>query len=713
MIDTGEAFFCELVESIPQMVWTKDANGRNAYCNRQLIDYMHVSMDEFLNNSWNVAHPDDILRGQSLWRTAVSAGTTYEAELRLRPKHSKTYRWFLVRAVPHRDASGHIDKWFGTTTDIDAQRRAFAALDFLAQSGSHLAGVQTVDVVLDRLAHASLTGLADMSIFDLEENGVFRRLVVTSPDIPASSVAELQAFGAPRPHEHHPIASVMQTGATLLVPQVDDTFIGTSIADERRQDAWRTLDIRSFVCAPMIVPGRVLGTVTLLRTGVSVPFEPPEVNVIEEVARRAAVAIDAIRLGDRDLQTARNMQTFADMGESVAASVGLAATLDAAMRVIVPARVDWAYINLTDEHGDLRLAAVYHPDDATRRMISQHIGTLYDENDRVESATREVLRTHAPVFMPYPSYARGEGVVNRSVLDVLWRAGLTSFAVVPLFSGATVRGTINLCMSTEARALTNDDVAFFQEYARRLGPVIGNAELFERERRVARSFQAAALPASMPNVPGFAFDAMYEAGKAESLVGGDWYDVFLLNDGRFVISIGDVAGSGLSAAVTMACVRQALRGAAHVQAEPVVMLAAADRALLDPQERFVTAFVGVVDPRTLMLTYHSAGHPPARLRMPDGDVIELASGGPPLGLFAQMEHEVAHTVHVPPGALLVLYTDGLTESTRNVLEGDERLRNALRSGTMRAAEHPAQRLHDAILADGSHDDVAILTLSVL
>jgi serine phosphatase RsbU (regulator of sigma subunit) len=143
------------------------------------------------------------------------------------------------------------------------------------------------------------------------------------------------------------------------------------------------------------------------------------------------------------------------------------------------------------------------------------------------------------------------------------------------------------------------------------------------------------------------------------------------------------------------------------------MLAAADRALNDPTDRFATAFVGVIDPRTLTLSYHSAGHPPPLLRRPDATLSELERGGPPLGLYAGNEPSPAHTLTLLPGSLLVLYTDGLTESTRNMLAGEERLRVALADAATAAAAHPAQYLHDRVLADGSHDDVAVLTVRVL
>jgi serine phosphatase RsbU (regulator of sigma subunit) len=280
-----------------------------------------------------------------------------------------------------------------------------------------------------------------------------------------------------------------------------------------------------------------------------------------------------------------------------------------------------------------------------------------------------------------------------------------------LFSGAAVRGTVHLCRQTDDCKFVQSDVVFFQEFARRLAPAIANAEVFERERRVARSFQDAALPKRLPAVQGLDFNAIYEAGKAEALVGGDWYDAFPLVDGRIVVSIGDVAGSGLSAAVTMASVRQAIRGAAHAKADPSGMLDAADRALDDPERCFVTAFVGVIDPAKSTITYQCAGHPPPVLRMPDASVAELVSGGPPLGLRTGGETSPS-TADLPAGSLLVLYTDGLIESTHDILEGQARLRAALVDDTVVRAENPAQMLHDLILCEGSRDDVAVLTVKL-
>jgi serine phosphatase RsbU (regulator of sigma subunit)/anti-sigma regulatory factor (Ser/Thr protein kinase) len=235
---------------------------------------------------------------------------------------------------------------------------------------------------------------------------------------------------------------------------------------------------------------------------------------------------------------------------------------------------------------------------------------------------------------------------------------------------------------------------------------------YVREQRVARTFQSAALPTSLPSVPGVVFDGFYAPGKSEALIGGDWFDALRLPDGRIVISIGDVAGSGLDAAVIMANMRQVIRGIAHVHSDPAMILEAADRVLrAEHPERFVTAFVALYEPMYHTLTFASAGHNRPFKREPSGAIAELASEGLPLGLRVRGESNHSVTA-VVPGTFLVFYTDGLVESTHDYEDGERRLRSALANRAILDDAHPARRIHDVVLENGSRDDVAILTMRI-
>jgi PAS domain S-box-containing protein len=234
---------------------------------------------------------------------------------------------------------------------------------------------------------------------------------------------------------------------------------------------------------------------------------------------------------------------------------------------------------------------------------------------------------------------------------------------------------------------------------------------YDRERRASEAFQEAALPKALPTEPGVSFSAVYQAGSSEALVGGDWYDAFRLLDGRIVLSVGDVMGSGLDAAVMMSAVRQSIRGAAQIYPDPCAVLDAADRALRSGNpEAIVTAFVAVVDPFDHSITYASAGHPPPFLREEDGEIVKLSGSGPPLGLRPDQQEQTSQILSLPTRpSMLVLYTDGFTEVTRNIDEGEQLLGRLMESEHVLSAPDPAREIV-ATVTDQLHDDVAILVV---
>ena len=278
-------------------------------------------------------------------------------------------------------------------------------------------------------------------------------------------------------------------------------------------------------------------------------------------------------------------------------------------------------------------------------------------------------------------------------------------SVVPIGLADDVLGWLVCCsVADEMRALV-------PELASRLGAAISNANAYAREHRVASTFQRAALSEDVPDVPGLRFSALYHAAQAEASVGGDWYDAFRLPDGRLVLSVGDVAGSGLEAAVTMASVRQSIRTAALINPNPAAVLDAVDRIVRAMRHgRFVTAFVAVYDPVCAELVFANAGHPPPLMRDRGGSVVELAHGDLPLGLRQSDDNEPS-AAPVEPGSLLVVYTDGLTEFERDPETAHQRLLAAV--GRCGGAETDLARSVFSAVSEGrpTHDDVAILIVS--
>jgi serine phosphatase RsbU (regulator of sigma subunit)/CHASE3 domain sensor protein len=233
--------------------------------------------------------------------------------------------------------------------------------------------------------------------------------------------------------------------------------------------------------------------------------------------------------------------------------------------------------------------------------------------------------------------------------------------------------------------------------------------LYENEKRIADALQEAFLQKTLPLTPGVGLHATYVPASREAQVGGDWYDAFALPDNRILFSIGDVAGHGLDAAVVMNRARQAIVSAALHENDPAVVLARANRSLLVQDSRMVTAICGYLDPASRTIVYATAGHPAPVMARPDGTAEFMEQSGLPLGIVPEARYTTFHAV-AEPGALMVLYTDGVLEHKRDVIAGQARLLEAARRAV--GCSDPALTIEQCVF-EGSRptDDVAILAIS--
>jgi PAS domain S-box-containing protein len=398
----------------------------------------------------------------------------------------------------------------------------------------------------------------------------------------------------------------------------------------------------------------------------------------------------------------------AKAGEALAESLDLQATLERLLAIIVPEFGDWAAIDLFDDNDRLKTVAAIHADPEKVRLVKRLVGR-YTHNPKYEPAIAEALRMGRPMVIGAVREELLEKAAAPNYLAAIRELAPRSTVTIPLRTRGRTIGSLVAYWSQTPRRYSEADLPLFEELTKRAAVSIENARLFEREREIAAQFQRAALPTSLPRVAGIRFDAMYVPASDRELLGGDWYDALRLNDGRIVVSIGDVAGSGLPAAVIMASMRQVLRGVAQIYADPIAMLDAADRTLkTEYPDMFVTAFVGVLDPIARTLVHASAGHPTPFLRDTDGTVTALGESGLPLGL--RVRGETATTTLLPNSGLLVFYSDGLIEADRNVVRGYERVEAAIARPEIAGSANPAGALYRAVLKRGGNDDVVVLTL---
>ncbi|WP_308204991.1 SpoIIE family protein phosphatase, partial [Frankia tisae] len=266
--------------------------------------------------------------------------------------------------------------------------------------------------------------------------------------------------------------------------------------------------------------------------------------------------------------------------------------------------------------------------------------------------------------------------------------------------------------AAEGRAYEDDEQRVVAELVDRATVAIGNARQYEQERRTAVTLQRSLLPQRLPELPGLAFAWRYLPGSAGALVGGDWYDVLPLDDGRIALVIGDVMGHGIHAAAIMGQLRAAVRAHAVARTSPAVVLALLDAAANRLEHgRIATAAFALLDPVDGQLVLASAGHLPPLLIPPRGPAhYLLVEPGPPLTAGLPDYPETKLTVE--PGSTLLFFTDGLVEDRRRpVDEGMELLRAGVAAGPHGTPEQVCDRALAALGRDAdTEDDIALLAV---
>jgi serine phosphatase RsbU (regulator of sigma subunit) len=221
-----------------------------------------------------------------------------------------------------------------------------------------------------------------------------------------------------------------------------------------------------------------------------------------------------------------------------------------------------------------------------------------------------------------------------------------------------------------------------------------------------------------PVVEGLSFDVLYKPAATLERLGGDWYDIFSLPDGRTAFTIGDVCGRGLAAAVKMGQAKQAVKVAASLQTNDPMPLAVLEQTnkvifLNDHQVEFTTAIYGLIDTVTRTVTYACAGHHPPILARAGEAPRVMPNHGFPLGVEIDLPNLIReHSFVYLPGTLLVLYTDGLIESNHDAREGEAKLLEASRDAVETEAPNPARFIVENVLEKSPQylDDVAVLTI---
>jgi serine phosphatase RsbU (regulator of sigma subunit) len=291
-------------------------------------------------------------------------------------------------------------------------------------------------------------------------------------------------------------------------------------------------------------------------------------------------------------------------------------------------------------------------------------------------------------------------------------AGAHSQMIVPLMARGAIMGHVILYRLADSKPFTEADLTLARDFVSRAAVSIDNARLYTRERATALALQRGLLPRHIPQVPGLQLAYRYVPAQTTAEIGGDWFDVIPLPDGRCALTVGDVTGHDISAASRMGQLRTATRTLAGLGLTPAQLLTRLDLITTDltDTETSATCIFAVCDPATGTCDIASAGHPPPALARPGHYTAfpDLPPGLPlGTGLVAGGPYQAVR-LDLPPGSTLLMYTDGLIEEPASDLgTGMARLASILATLTPLPLTQACDTLL-ATLAPRPADDIAIL-----
>ncbi|MEU2156191.1 SpoIIE family protein phosphatase [Streptomyces sp. NPDC019396] len=485
---------------------------------------------------------------------------------------------------------------------------------------------------------------------------------------------------------------VMRQALAKGEPVVDVRGTGRTRADPDHDRTW------SCSCAPLLdTTGQGLGLIASL------------IDITE--GQRAQAEAERAR---------RRFALLAEAGTRVGTTLDLRQTAEEVVRLLVPQVCDSADVQLFEEvidpeeaasssHGVLRRVAVTFPDPEapTAKLVvgmtfQVPAGSAY-EQAIAGGRPMNLYESDLPTLMSCPHGDR---------LRTYFAGRMCCARLVPLVARGKVLGAVVLTRTRDREPFDDQDRVLIDELVARAALSIDNARMYTAQRAASLALRRSLAHSSLPRVAGLELTGRY-LPASDHAVGGDWFDAIALPDGSTGLVIGDVMGHGVHAAAVMGQLRTAVRTLARHGVPPDRILCSLDAAVAELGENeMATCVYAVHDPATESCVIARAGHPPPAIVDPRGAVTFL-NGPPGLPLGTCGPGFQTERVELPPGSLLVLYTDGLIETReRDIDQGMRELAGALRQ-LDRPLDEISDRILDQLLTSEVQDDVAVLLARTL
>jgi anti-anti-sigma factor len=691
----AERRFRTLADSTPAMIWVDGLGEQRVFVNRTWREFVGAGRaDDWYGRAWRERiHPDDRDRHDACRADAQSRSEPFELEYRLRCADGR-YRWVFDKGHP-LGTPEQPDGYVGGCLDIDTRYRERQRGRLLARIGAALDGETTLqarqEVLLRQLVDNGLVDIA--RLIDVEDGRLSGMVAVAGRN--AEEEQLLQALEGSWPLAQE----VLITGEPGLTT-VDESYIVAASTDPDQWEVRRRLGMHTVALIPLSARGRVVGLLAGARTGDSPRQDRADLDLLAEIGRRAATALDNAALLAAESEARRAAEEFGDV-------------LAALSRATTPADVGEVILKHASRLGAESAVVVVRAQDR-----ADHLSVLTASDPAVPCAAMPVsaahplayaVRTAEPVWAGAPA-APADGGTNGS--------DPTLQVAVPLVVGGVAIGAIGMQFADGVPGVPGVPAhrrAAVLTLARQCAQALDRARLHEAEHNLAETLQRSLLPHDLPALDRLDAAARYMPGAIGLQAGGDWYDLIPVGETSAALVVGDVVGHGAAAAAVMGQLRSALAGYlldGHLPAEALERL-----------DRFAGRIPGAVGSTCacLVLDWHSgrlcwatAGHPPVLLLEPGGPRYLKGGAGPVLGLRGRAPYRQAEAI-IDPGSSVVLYTDGLVERRGEVVdEGLARLASAAAALRDRAPDTLVAALVQEAVDDAAHtDDIALVAVRLV
>ena len=467
-----------------------------------------------------------------------------------------------------------------------------------------------------------------------------------------------------------------------------------------------------------------VGGVTVDDRGVATGTVGCVLDVSAQVAQtrereRLNAAVSAAH--DRERLQRERLEFLSAINDALNSSTDRHEVMRHVTRTTVPRLGDWCSIHVLPARGsvvpDVEIAHV----DPDMVAYAKQLQQRFPYDPTADNGIAHVIRTGRTEFYPDITddviTALDATDEERAVIEQL---ALRSAIAVPLIKHDRILGAIQFVMTSSSRRYTPDDVALAHTVAGRIASSLENHRLHEEQSMIATTLQRSLLPTDLPHIPRLDIAVRYWAAGDANEVGGDFYDIFGLdNEHDWAILIGDVCGTGASAAALTGLARHTIRASAWHADTPKEILTTLNRAVQRSETNsFLTAAYSVVSisDTTAQITVANAGHPLPVLVTAESTTT-LGKPGTLLGVFDTIDIDPV-TVSLHDQDVIVFYTDGATDVPKHSLDEQQWSQLVTTAArTARSANQIADNIRDALEHvlpfDQRNDDIALLVIKLL